>query len=804
MTEPPDDGIAGGRDHLPDAADDDDGLPPGVRSRLRHRSGGIRVPSDAVPRRLMDEPVVAPTPEGASLAASISFGSFGSFGSAGDPGQAVPQAGLDVATQRVAMPALAATGAGPHLDDVVPDGRTRVMPAIQLEELGLDDAAAAPSDPPYPAEDAPDTIVVDTELLGLVPGRPPAPAPVADAGAAAAARISAPVRTVDDEWSDGTSSSAQASAPPEMPVVQFGPPSGPVAAAVEPPPATPAAAPTSGRMQTAPGWPVASGSGGHAETAAFSARIRVEAAAPAPSSLPSRSGEIEAVRIPVEPEAVRIPIEPPPAVDGPDGIDVDLGDDDVPVDVEDEAPAEPPVVGNVVVAGPQPVASGGEPAAAGAQPAGESTAGATQSAETKPGEAQAGATQSAETKPGEAQASGPEDGEAEALADDDLEDAAAAAGDGSDSGEILADELLEEVEQQAASASQAPVAAPQAGTATAAGEAAEPERPPRPAPPPAQLSAVPSPMVGSAESAPTAVAAKPPPAPTRPPPAPPVRRNSGRVAAVAAEAAPAGEAREAATNGKRRRLRPWFEEIFDEDYLRTLPFLTPRVAQVEAQFVAEAMALQPGAELLDVGCGYGRHAMELAARGYRVVASDLSGAMLARGQEEAQRRGLDIAFQQRDMRELDHDARFDGAYCLFSTFGYFDDEDNKRTLANIARSLKPGGRFVLDILNRDYLVAELPTRVWWEGEGCVVLEEVEFNYISSRVQVNRSVVFDDGRQLEQEISVRAYSLHELGKLMLAAGFRVTEISGSFATRSRFFGSTSKQLIVVAERKARDA
>ena len=74
------------------------------------------------------------------------------------------------------------------------------------------------------------------------------------------------------------------------------------------------------------------------------------------------------------------------------------------------------------------------------------------------------------------------------------------------------------------------------------------------------------------------------------------------------------------------------------------------------------------------------------------------------------------------------------------------------------------------------MIADLPTRVWWEGDGCVVLEEVELNYFSSRIQVNRSVVFDDGRQLEQEISVRAYSLHEVGKLMHSAGFRVLELA----------------------------
>ncbi len=282
----------------------------------------------------------------------------------------------------------------------------------------------------------------------------------------------------------------------------------------------------------------------------------------------------------------------------------------------------------------------------------------------------------------------------------------------------------------------------------------------------------------------------PPPAATHhkaPPTPPPAAKKVEKPTAAAKE--PRGA-----------RTKAWFAELFDEDYLRTLPFLTPQATQSEAEFVIDAMSLSPGAQVLDVGCGYGRHAMELAARGFHVVGLDLSTPLLVRGGEEAHRRGLEINFIRGDMRELDFENQFDAAYCLFSTFGYFDDETNKRTIGNIARALKPGGRVMIEILNRDYVIADLPTRVWWEGEGCVVLEEVELNYFSSRIQVNRSVVFDDGRQLEQEISVRAYSLHEVGKLMHAAGFRVLEVSGGYQTRGRFFGNQSRHIIVVAERK----
>jgi SAM-dependent methyltransferase len=350
------------------------------------------------------------------------------------------------------------------------------------------------------------------------------------------------------------------------------------------------------------------------------------------------------------------------------------------------------------------------------------------------------------------------------LVHDDEPAAPASEQDAGDSGEIISDDLLEEVD-----------------------DTAEPAPPP--VPDTEDAAAVDGEAIGEAPAPSEAPA--PPPAPAKkPPPAP--RGQAVRAAAVAV--ASGGK-------GRRRRGKPWFEEIFEEDYLRTLPFLTPQATQSEARFVADSLVVDPGAQLLDVGCGYGRHAMELAARGYHVVARDASLPLLLRGADEAQRRGLDINFVHGDMRELTFDSQFDGAYCLFSTFGYFDDETNKKTAQNIARALKPGARFVVEVLNRDYLIADLPSRVWWEGDGCVVLEEVEFNYFSSRIVSNRSVVFDDGRQLEQEISIRAYSLHEFGKLLHAAGFRVVEISGSMVTRGRFFGGHSRDIIVVAERRS---
>jgi SAM-dependent methyltransferase len=343
-----------------------------------------------------------------------------------------------------------------------------------------------------------------------------------------------------------------------------------------------------------------------------------------------------------------------------------------------------------------------------------------------------------------------------------------------------------------------PVAPPHPPSATPPHLPATPPHPPAATPPHLPAVAIPPPHPPAAPPHPPAAtppsgapvtAAGAPAARQAPPPMPPA-------SPPAATPAAAGELRPR----KKRRTKQWFEEIFDDDYLRTLPYLTARQTEREAAFVAESLGVSPGSALLDLGCGYGRHAMELAGKGYTVTGLDLSLPLLIRAADAARRSALTVNFIHGDMREMSFEDEFDGAYCMFTSFGYFDDDTNRKVAANLARAIKPGGRLLLDVVNRDYLVRDLPTRVWWQGEGCVVLEEVDFNYFSSRLQVQRSIIFEDGRQTEQEISIRAYSLHEIGKILHHAGFRVTEVSGGLALRGKFFGASSRQLIVLAEKK----
>ncbi len=266
---------------------------------------------------------------------------------------------------------------------------------------------------------------------------------------------------------------------------------------------------------------------------------------------------------------------------------------------------------------------------------------------------------------------------------------------------------------------------------------------------------------------------------------------------LASEALPLPEA--LSRRPLKKRLKPWFEEVFDENYLRTLPFMTAQQTLRETAFVKEVLSPPAEGEVLDIACGYGRHAIELSQRGFRVTGLDLSLPLLIRAADEAQRRALSVNFVHADMREMAYDSQFDAAYCVLTSFGYFDEETNLRVATSICRALKPGGRFLVDTINRDYIVSDLPSRVWWEGDGCVVLEEVDFDFHTSRVLIRRSIVFGDGRQVENEISIRAYSLHELGRVLRRAGFQVLEVSGSLENKEPFLGAASRHVVVVCER-----
>jgi 2-polyprenyl-3-methyl-5-hydroxy-6-metoxy-1,4-benzoquinol methylase len=301
---------------------------------------------------------------------------------------------------------------------------------------------------------------------------------------------------------------------------------------------------------------------------------------------------------------------------------------------------------------------------------------------------------------------------------------------------------------------------------------------------------------------------------SRTPPPPPAQPNKRGPSPAAQQRAappppPPGAAKKPASAQKekekdkdktRSKRRAWWEILFSDDYVRTLPRPSQALVAKQVAFMESSLGISRGDAVLDVGCGLGQHALEFARRGYLVVALDLALSMITRAAEEAQQHNLRINFLHKDIRDIGFEGTFDAILCVGTTFGFFDDEQNRGVLQRLAHALKPGGRLLLEVVNRDYVIGSQPNLVWFEGDGCVVMEESDFNFYSSRLNVKRTMMREDGRQTESEYSVRLYSVHELGQLLKQAGFGIKEVSGQEATRGLFFGSQSSRIIMLAERR----
>jgi SAM-dependent methyltransferase len=280
---------------------------------------------------------------------------------------------------------------------------------------------------------------------------------------------------------------------------------------------------------------------------------------------------------------------------------------------------------------------------------------------------------------------------------------------------------------------------------------------------------------------------------------PPPRDETPPVAKAREEAQASAPSRSDETVRIKVQRRAWWEDLFNEDFVRAMSRLSDQQVRREVDFIEESLGVAPGGVVLDLGCGAGYHAVELASRNYGVVGYDLSLFQLALAADVAQERSQRINFLQGDMREMAFEEMFDGIFCWNTTFGYFDEEKNAAVAQRVFRALRPGGMFLLDVANRDFVAAHQPSQVWYEGDSCVCMDDMSLDFITSRLKVKRSIILDDGRTRESTYSVRLYALHELGKILHDVGFRVTEASGHPSTPGVFFGQCSPRIIILAQR-----
>ncbi len=246
---------------------------------------------------------------------------------------------------------------------------------------------------------------------------------------------------------------------------------------------------------------------------------------------------------------------------------------------------------------------------------------------------------------------------------------------------------------------------------------------------------------------------------------------------------------------------PWYVEFFDEVYPEVYASrLSPARTAREASFVLRTLDLNPQDRVLDLCCGQGRHSVALALGGVSVTSQDLSSDYLATAASAARDAGVEIETVCSDMREIPFESTFDGVINMFTAFGYLEsDEEDFKVLHQVHKALKPGGKLLIDTINREWVLKnQVPSGARVSPDGTIVVERRNLDLRTSRNTVDLTVVSPDGTRRDVPgHTVRLYTLTEMAGMMDEAGLEFVDVYGEYDGRP--YDLDSHRMIVVAER-----
>lgn len=224
----------------------------------------------------------------------------------------------------------------------------------------------------------------------------------------------------------------------------------------------------------------------------------------------------------------------------------------------------------------------------------------------------------------------------------------------------------------------------------------------------------------------------------------------------------------------------WFEDAAFWDAVAPLLFDESRLAVTPAEVdgLLDLLGAPDGATVLDLCCGVGRHALELARRGFAVTGVDRTASLLAAAGDSAMKESLNIEWVEADMREFRRPGTFDAAVNLFSSFGYFPDpDDDRRVVLQVLDSLRPEGVFLIDTMGREVIARDFVERDWRRIGDRLLIERRRIRDGWDWLDNEWTVVHGE-RRYECRWGIRLYSGSGLRDLLLDAGFSRVDLFGS--------------------------
>lgn len=238
----------------------------------------------------------------------------------------------------------------------------------------------------------------------------------------------------------------------------------------------------------------------------------------------------------------------------------------------------------------------------------------------------------------------------------------------------------------------------------------------------------------------------------------------------------------------------WFKEWFNTKYYHILyKNRDYREANLFLSNLVKKLDIPSDAHILDLACGKGRHSIFLNGLGFNVEGVDLSEKSIKTAKKYESAR---LKFATHDMRKIYKENTFDYVFNLFTSFGYFEaNEENQQVVNAMHRNLKPGGILVIDFLNAFKVINELVNEEEKKEEGIVfkITRSVEHNLIQKKIQFS-----DEGKDYSFTESVRALTKKDFEAFFQKAGFKVNAIFGDYELKP-FDIHQSDRLIFVCKK-----
>jgi len=248
----------------------------------------------------------------------------------------------------------------------------------------------------------------------------------------------------------------------------------------------------------------------------------------------------------------------------------------------------------------------------------------------------------------------------------------------------------------------------------------------------------------------------------------------------------------------------WYEKLYIKDHISLCGFASPEQTSIEAKFVVEVLKLNSSSRLLELCCGFGRHAFEISKlANCQIVGLDLSDDFLSMAKENYS--SPNIQYFKGDMRHIQLNDHFDAVTNLFTSFGFFEcEEDNEKVIIEVNRILKENGLFLLDYENKFNFVLNdvLQKKHHWEkiGDNKYCLIKNEYDIINEREMFSAKIIEKGKKEVNIGYNIRLYSLPELQNMLIRNGFEILNIWGDF-DKSKY--SINSRRLITLSRKIKD-